>query len=472
MIDCKSIHINCGVVGIYGHREAAQLTYLCLYALQHRGQESAGIVTANGSEFFFHKALGLVSDIFSDANILKRLEGTMAIGHNRYSTTGGNILSNVQPLVMNINTGPIAISHNGNLVNSKSIRSQLMKRGAIFQTTSDSEIIVHLIAKSQKDTITDRVKEAVRQIKGAFSLLILTKDTLMAVRDPKGFRPLCLGEKEGASIVASESCAFDLIGANYIRDIMPGEMITINESGLQSEMIFSPQKPAYCVFEFIYFSRPDSKIFRENVDKTRRKFGKKLAEESPADADIVIAVPDSSNTAALGYARTSNIKFEIGLIRNHYIGRTFIHPIQKQRDFNVRIKFNPVAGVLKDRRVVIVEDSIVRGTTLKYLVKMLRDAGAKEVHIRVSSPPIISPCYYGMDFPTKEELIANNSTVEEIRKFLNVDSLKYFSLKGLLESVENGENSFCTACFSGKYPVPVREHFKKDQYETSPNKTC
>jgi len=462
----SSIHANCGVVGVFGCSEAAQLTYLCLYALQHRGQEGSGIVSSTGRELKFHRAMGLVSDIFSDVNILHELEGAIAIGHNRYSTTGENKIENVQPLVMNLKDGPIAVSHNGNLINSKSLRSTLMKQGSIFQTSSDSEVIVHLIARSQENTLKNRIKEAILQLSGAYSLVLITRNTLAAVRDPKGFRPLCVGKKDSAYIITSESCALDLIEAKYVRDVEPGELIIINENGMHSEMIFKPEKTAACIFEYIYFSRPDSRVFGEYVDKTRRKFGKTLAEEKPADGDIVISVPDSSNTAALGYSQKSNIKFEIGLIRNHYIGRTFIHPIQSERDFNVLIKFNPVGGVLKDRRVVIVEDSIVRGTTLKKLVKMVRDAGSKEVHIRVSSPPIISPCYYGMDFPTKEELIANNKSVEEIRQFLNVDSLEYFSLEGLLDSVENGKTHFCTACFSGEYPIPLKEDFSKDQYES------
>jgi len=461
----SSIHANCGVVGVYGHPDAAQLTYLCLYALQHRGQEGAGIVSSSGTEFKLHRAQGLVSDIFSDVNTLRKLDGSIAIGHNRYSTTGENIIVNIQPLVMSLHDGPIAISHNGNLINSRNIRNDLMSEGSIFQTTSDSEVIVHLMAKSQNNNLKDQVKEAILKVSGAYSLVLMNKNTLVAVRDPKGFRPLCIGEKDGAYIITSESCALDLIEAKYLRDVQPGELIIVDEKGLHSEMIFPPEKTAYCIFEDIYFSRPDSRVFGEYVDKTRRKFGKRLAEEKPANGDIVISVPDSSNTAALGYSQKSNIKFEIGLIRNHYVGRTFIHPIQSQRDSNVLIKFNPVGGVLKDKRVVIVEDSIVRGTTLKKLVKMVRGAGAKEVHIRVSSPPIISPCYYGMDFPTKKELIADNKSVEEIRQFLNVDSLGYFSLEGLMDSVENGKTHFCTACFSGKYPIPLKEDFSKNQYE-------
>lgn len=465
-MDCNSsVKANCGVVGIYGHPEAGQLTYLCLYALQHRGQEGSGIVTSTGREFRSHRAQGLVSDIFSDVNTLKKLIGKIAVGHNRYSTTGGNTPANVQPLIMKLKNGPIAISHNGNLVNAKALRNILMNEGSIFQTSSDSEIIIHLIAKSRKKSFQEKIKEAFEQVSGAYSIVLMTKNTLAAIRDPKGFRPLCIGKKDGAYIITSESCALDLIDAQYIRDVEPGELIIIDKNGLRSSMIFPKEKTAFCIFEYIYFSRPDSKVFGEYVDKTRRKFGKRLAEIKPADGDIVISVPDSSNTAALGYSQRSKLRFEIGLIRNHYIGRTFIHPIQSQRDFNVRIKFNAVGGVLKGRRVVIVEDSIVRGTTLKKLVKMIKKAGAKEVHVRVSSPPIISPCYYGMDFPTKDELIANNKSIEEIRDYLDVDSLEYFPLEDLLGSVEDGETNFCTACFSGKYPLPLNEDFSKNQYE-------
>ncbi len=461
----ESIHSNCGVVGIYGHKDASQLTYLCLFALQHRGQESAGIVSSDGKNFNHLKKRGLVSDIFSDPNTFNKLPGYIAIGHNRYSTTGGDIEANVQPLVMNLKEGPIAISHNGNLVDSSILRAELMDRGSIFQTTTDNEILIHLIARSKKESFSEKVKEAVTKVKGAYTLVIANRNELTAVRDPKGFRPLCIGRKEGAYIFASESCALDLINAKYIRDVKPGEMIVVNEDGFHSEMIFPEEKKAYCIFEYIYFSRPDSKIFGDNVDKTRRRLGKNLATEKPAEGDIVISVPDSSNTAALGYARTSDIKFEIGLIRNHYIGRTFIHPIQKQRDFSVRIKFNPVEGVIKDKRVILIEDSIVRGTTLKKLVNLIKNAGAKEIHVRISSPPIISPCYYGMDFPTKSELIANNKSVEEIRMHMKVDSLEYLTQDGLLKSVENGDNHYCTACFTGEYPVEIKESFSKGQYE-------
>ncbi|MFC1477429.1 amidophosphoribosyltransferase [candidate division KSB1 bacterium] len=461
----KSVRANCGVVGVYGHPDAAKLSYLSLFSLQHRGQESAGVVSSDNGNINIHRGLGLVSDIFSDPAIFQQLSGRIAIGHNRYSTTGGNILENVQPLVMNLGIGPIAVSHNGNLVNSGTLRKNLLDKGSIFQTTSDSEIIIHLIAKSKETGLLERIEDAARQITGAYSLILMTKDSIVALRDPHGFRPLCMGKIGDSIVFASESCAFDLINAEYIRDVKPGEMIAVDETGIHEKMLFPEQRHAFCIFEFIYFSRPDSRIFGEYVDKTRRKFGKNLAKVKPQDADIVISVPDSSNTAALGYANASQTKFEIGLIRNHYIGRTFIHPIQSQRDFNVKIKFNTVGGVLKDKRVIVIEDSIVRGTTLRNLVKLIKNAGAKEVHVRVSSPPIIAPCYYGMDFPTKGELIANNKSVEEIRSYLDVDSLEYFPLDSLVDSVENGRTHYCTACFSGDYPVEIKEDFEKNQYE-------
>ena len=464
----SSLRANCGVVGVCNHPDAAQLSYLSLYALQHRGQESAGIVAANGGKITFHKGQGLVSDIFSDPSIFEKLQGSCAIGHNRYSTTGGNISENVQPIIMNLHDGPIAISHNGNLVNSYELRKKLMESGSIFQTTSDSEIFIHLLAKSEQQCIDEKLKEVMNIVSGAYSLVLMTREKMIAVRDPYGFRPLCIGKMGDSIIFASESCAFDLIGAEYVRDVEPGEIVIADKNGMQSiHSGIKPKRKAYCIFEYIYFSRPDSRVFDEYVDKTRRKFGKRLAQEKPADGDIVISVPDSSNTAALGFAHASKLKFEIGLIRNHYIGRTFIHPIQSQRDFKVKIKFNPVGGVLKDKRVIVVEDSIVRGTTLKQLVKMLREAGAKEVHVRVSSPPIIAPCYYGMDFPTKNELIANNKSVEDIRDYIGADSVEYFPLDALLDCVNNGEKNFCTACFSGEYPVPIQETFSKNQYDVS-----
>ena len=456
----------CGIVGIYGSPEAAVWTYLGLYALQHRGQESSGIASSDGQQIHKHLGMGLVADVFNE-RILKELPGNIAIGHNRYSTTGSSNQQNIGPIVVNQKLGTIGVSHNGNLINAQVLREKLEEEGSIFQTTTDSEVILHLVAKSHRPTLEEKIMEAVQHIRGAFSMVFLSKDKLIAVRDPYGFRPLALGKKGNCFVFASETCAFDLIGATYERDIKCGEMLVVEAEGLKSYQISEPVTPRHCVFEFVYFSRPDSQIFGEYVDKTRRKLGKNLAEEHPCTADIVISVPDSSNTAALGYAARSEAKFEIGLIRNHYVGRTFIHPKQSLRDMNVRIKFNAVGGVVKDRRLVIVDDSIVRGTTLRGLVKRLRNAGAKEVHVRVSSPPIRHPCFYGMDFPTQEELIASKKTVEEIASFLGVDSLSYLSLEKMLAAMphSNGQE-YCTACFSGNYPIPVDEIKSKKPHES------
>ncbi len=455
----------CGVVGVYGSPDAAIWSYLGMYSLQHRGQESAGIASSDGEKVYKHHGMGLVSDVFKQ-EVLDTLPGHIAIGHNRYSTTGSSNVQNIGPIVVNHKLGTIGVAHNGNLVNSKALREQLEERGSIFQTTTDSEVILHLVAKSKGKTIEEKILEATRQIVGAYSLVFMTRKKLIAVRDPQGFRPLALGKKGNSFIFASETCAFDLIGAKYERDVKCGEMLVADENGLKTYNIREDVKPRHCVFEFIYFSRPDSQIFGEYVDKTRRKLGKNLAEEKPADADIVISVPDSSNTAALGYASRSDAKFEIGLIRNHYVGRTFIHPRQSLRDINVRIKFNTVGGVVKDRKLVIVDDSIVRGTTLKGLVKRLRSAGAKEVHVRVSSPPIRYPCFYGMDFPTTEELIATQKDVNEIAVHLGVDSVEYMSLDQMLNAMprDNGQD-YCTACFSGVYPIKIEEEQLKDRNE-------
>jgi amidophosphoribosyltransferase len=454
----------CGIIGIWGHPEASEMAYLGLYSLQHRGQESAGIVSTDGKKVYSHQGRGLVNDVFSSSEIISKLEGHIAIGHNRYSTTGSDQEVNVQPLLVRYKDGPLALGHNGNLVNSRTLRYKLQNEGAIFQTSMDSEIIIHLIARSKKKTLYERVKEALLQTKGAYSLVIIDKQTLLAARDPFGIRPLALGAFKEGYIVASETCAMDLVDADYIRDVNPGELLIIDKKGIRSESLGKSHRRGHCIFEYIYFSRPDSRIFGEYVDKTRRKLGKQLAEEHPADADIVISVPDSSNTAALGYAHKSEMKFEIGLIRNHYIGRTFILPHQQIRHFNVKLKFNPVGGVLKGKRVVIVEDSIVRGTTLRILTQLLKRAGAEEVHVRVSSPPIRHPCYYGMDFPTQEELIASRMSVEEIRHHLEVDSLCYLSLEGLLKSVPE-RRGYCTACFGGDYPIPIDHEFTKTQHE-------
>lgn len=455
----------CGVIGIYGHSEAAEMAYLGLYALQHRGQEGCGIVSSDGKHFYKHLGQGLVNEVFSRPEIMDGLPGHIAIGHNRYSTTGSDQLINVQPIVVNSKDGPLAIGHNGNLVNYHALREVLQQQGAIFQTTTDSEIIIHLLARSQKTSFLDRLKDSLNTIQGAFSLVILTKDKLIAARDPFGFRPLAFGRLGETFIVASETCAFDLLGAEYVRDVEPGEILIFDQNGMHSEIFAVSSQRKYCIFEFIYFSRPDSRIFGECVDKTRRKFGKRLVEEHPAEADIVISIPDSSNTAALGYSHRSGIRFELGMIRNHYIGRTFIEPRQEIRNFSVKVKFNPVEGVLKDRRVVVVEDSIVRGTTLRTLTQFIRKAGAKEVHVRVSSPPIRFPCYYGMDFPTREELIASSKTVEEIRAFLQVESLGYLSLEGMLSCVPGKGSDYCTACFDGAYAIPITETFEKDHFE-------
>ncbi|HOC88737.1 MAG TPA: amidophosphoribosyltransferase [bacterium] len=457
---------NCAVVGVYGTTEASRLAYLALYAQQHRGQESSGIVASDGRRVNRHVGRGLVADVFSDQALFATLGGHMAIGHNRYSTTGASHLVNAQPLVANFREGPFAVSHNGNFTNAGELRRRLEEQGSLFQTTTDTEVVLHLIARSRAQDMTARIAEALLQIEGAYSLVMMCNGRIYAARDPHGVRPLCLGHKEGSWFVASETCALDLLRAEIVRDIEPGELIEIHDGVVESHR-FAPLTPRHaCIFEFVYFSRPDSRIFNENVDRVRRRLGKNLALESPVDADIVISVPDSSNTAAVGYARRTGIKFELGLIRNHYVGRTFIHPQQDMRDFNVRIKFNPVKGVLQDRRVVVIEDSIVRGTTLRQLVSLIRQAGAREVHVRVSSPPIISPCYYGMDFPSTNELIAAHKSVTEIRDYLKCDSLAYLSLEGLLKSVVHDQDGFCAACFTGNYPIPVEDDYSKQVHES------
>ncbi len=456
---------NCAVVGVSGAAEASRLAYLALYAQQHRGQESSGIVASDGKRVSRHVGRGLVADVFSDPALFYQLSGHLAIGHNRYSTTGSSHLINAQPLLANFREGPFAISHNGNFTNSAVLRRQLEEQGSLFQTSTDTEVVPHLIARSREHTLPERIADALRQLLGAYSLVMMCNDRIYAARDPHGFRPLCLGKKDGVWFVVSETCALDLLRAETVRDIEPGELIEIHE-GRVTSFRFAPPAPRHaCIFEFVYFARPDSRIYDENVDRVRRKLGKNLALESPAEADIVISVPDSSNTAAVGYSRRTGIKFELGLIRNHYVGRTFIHPQQDMRDFSVRVKFNTVKGVLQGRRVVVVEDSIVRGTTLRQLVSLIRQAGAREIHVRVSAPPILSPCYYGMDFPSKTELIANNNSLEEIREYIQADSLAYLSLEGLLASVSHEAGGYCTACFTGDYPVPVEEAYNKLVHE-------
>jgi amidophosphoribosyltransferase len=451
------VHDKCGVVGIFGNAKAAELTYFGLYSLQHRGQESAGIVTSNNGTIHLHKGMGQVSDVFARQETMHQLSGRIAVGHTRYSTTGASSLINIQPFIITNRSRYLAIAHNGNLTNALTLRTRLDASGSIFQTTSDTEIILHLVAKSKKATRIERICDALSTVRGAFSLLFLTEDSIVAARDPRGFRPLCLGKFRGSYVVASETCAFDIIGARYIRDIEPGEVLEISDRGLKSYFPMKRSKHAFCIFEYIYFARPDSKVFGENVDKIRRRLGRQLALEHPVEADIVIGIPDSANTATLGFAEESGIRFEIGLIRNHYVGRTFIDPQQDIRDLDVKVKFNPVKGVLKGQRIVVVDDSIVRGTTSKKLVKLIRDAGAKEIHFRVSSPPIISPCFFGIDMPTKQELIGSYMSVRKIEEYLEVDSLRYLSLEGMLSISSLPDTHFCSSCFSGKYPMKTPE---------------
>jgi len=442
---------ECGVFGIYGNPHAANLTYLGLYSLQHRGQESAGIASSDGEHIYRYAGMGEVNDVFNQEHI-DNLAGSMAIGHNRYSTTGSSYLRNAQPFRATSVLGPIVLSHNGNLTNAGTIRHDLEKKGHIFQTTIDSEVIVHLMARSEKDDVMDALIFSLKQIKGAYSLLVMNRDRLFAVRDPHGFRPLSLGRLDDSWVVASETCAFDIIGATYERDVKPGELLEITSSGIRSFFPFEKQDESLCIFEYIYFSRPDSKIFGESVYDMRIKLGRMLAKQSPVEADIVVPIPDSSNCAALGFSKESGIPFELAMIRSHYIGRTFIEPTQKIRDLGVKLKFNVVASVVKDKRIVVVDDSIMRGTTMRKIIKMFRNAGAKEVHVRISAPPTKFPCYYGIDIPTHSELIAATHTIEEIRKYLRVDSISYMTIDTLIEAVDAPSQKFCTACFDGYYP--------------------
>ncbi len=452
-------HDECGVFGVFGHPEAANLTYLGLYALQHRGQESAGIVSSTGNDLFMHKAMGEVEEIFQP-RVLARLPGSSAIGHTRYSTAGDKALLNVQPIMIDCNKGKMAVAHNGNLTNASDWRRKLEHRGSIFQTNSDTEVIVHLVARSQARNLSAALGDALNQVEGAYSLVVLTADELYAVRDPRGFRPLALGRIEGQNgevtwLVASETCAFDLLNAQYVRDIEPGEMLRISRAGLES-IHFSPPKPhQFCIFEHVYFSRPDSTVFGRSVNESREMLGRLLAREHPVEADMIVPIPDSGVPAAIGFALESKIPFRMGLIRNHYIGRTFIEPSQAIRNFGVKLKLNPVRSLIAGKRVVLIDDSIVRGTTSRKLVRMVREAGAKEVHMRISCPPTVSPCYYGVDTPTKEELIASSNTPEEIRKYLGADSLGYLSLPGLRQAVNDTAGNFCTSCYTGVYPTDL-----------------
>ncbi len=454
LITPDKFHDECAVFGIYGHKEAANLTYLGLYALQHRGQEGSGIVSGDGEHFYIEKAMGLVADIFTKA-VLKRLPGHMAIGHNRYSTAGSSDLKNVQPLTVNFAMGNLALAHNGNLINATMLRNELEAYGAIFQSTTDSEVMIHLIAHSRADSLLSRVIDALNQVRGAFSVVLMTDQGIIAARDPHGFRPLCLGRLRDSWLVASETCAFDLIGAESVREIEPGELVVLDDRGVTSYRPFSKAEPAMCVFEYVYFARPDSRIFGANaVYLTRKALGRQLAQEARVEADVVIPVPDSGVPAALGFSEGSGIPFENGLIRNHYIGRTFIEPEQAIRHFGVKIKLNAVPEVLEGKRVVVVDDSIVRGTTSRKIVKMIRQAGAREVHMRISSPPIVSPCFYGIDTPTKRELIGSSHTIQETKKYITADSLAYLSLEGMLKAAPGHPQQYCTACFTENYPIP------------------
>ena len=454
---------QCGIVGIFGHPEAANLVYLSLYALQHRGQEAAGIVSAKDGVFISHRDLGLVADVFSE-DIIRKLEGTAAIGHNRYSTTGQTLLKNTQPLVVEYGGGGLAVAHNGNLTNSAGIRERLQDRGAIFQSTVDTEVLIHLIAASRAERTIDRIIDALLEVRGAYSLLFLTPNALVAARDPNGFRPLVLGRIKDAVIVTSETCALDLIAATYEREIEPGEVLRISAAGVESFNPFSPAPTTRCIFEYIYFARPDSRVFGRSVYEVRKQLGRRLAQEQPVEADMVIPVPDSGVPAALGFAEYAGLPFEMGLIRNHYVGRTFIEPQEAIRHFGVRVKLNAQADVLQDKRVVVVDDSIVRGTTSRKIVNMVRNAGAREVHVRISSPPTIGSCFYGVDTPTKQELIASSNPVEGIRQFITADSLGFLSERGLYSFLQPGDrNGFCAACFTGRYPVPPTDQGRTHQ---------
>jgi amidophosphoribosyltransferase len=450
----------CGIFGIYPHKEASKITYLGLYALQHRGEEAAGIVSRNGKKVYLHKSQGLVSDVF-DERILSGLRGELAVGHVRYSTTGSSNIKNTQPFYVRSKIGEIAIAHNGNLINARELRNSLEEKGALFQTTMDSEVIVHLLAHSPKKGHQDAMVWSLSQLQGAYSLVMMFDDILVGARDTFGFRPLCLGRLGDAYILASETCALDLTGAQYIRDIEPGEIVFIYKDRVESIKPFKETRCAFCIFEYIYFARPDSDIFEHNVYMSRFQLGQQLAREFPKEADIVMPIPDSGVYAALGFSRASGIPFEMGMIRNHYIGRTFIQPKQLTRDFRVKVKLNPVKNILKDKIVIVIEDSIVRGTTSKARIKTLRQAGAKEVHMRISCPPLKYPCFYGIDFPTEKELIAAKHSIDWIRDFIGVDSLEYLSLDGMLNSMPLPKDKFCTACFNGEYPIKLAKKLSK-----------
>ena len=456
---------ECGVCGIYDHKDASKLSYFGLYALQHRGQESAGIASSNGEKVRLYKNMGLVPEVFSE-DILQDLEGSQAIGHVRYSTTGASNVVNTQPLVVSHKGQTIAVAHNGNLTNSITLRNHLESQGSIFQTTMDSEVVLHLLARPSHLDFEEALQETFRSMKGAYSMLLMTKDRLIAVRDPDGFRPLCIGKlNNGGYIVASETCALDLVDAAYIRDVEPGEVLVFHNGEMRSIFPWSKQNPHFCIFELVYFARPDSAIFGCSVYSARKRMGEILAREAKIDADFVMPFPDSGNYCAIGYSQASGIPLEMGVIRNHYVGRTFIQPTQSMRDFNVKVKLNPVRGFLEGKRVIIVEDSIIRGTTGKSRVRALRDAGAKEVHMVISCPPTRHACFYGIDFPSESQLIANNKTIDEIAQYLGLDSLHYLSLEGMVEATGLPMDNFCLACFNANYPIAPDRSFCKEALE-------
>ncbi len=450
----------CGIFGIANHKDAAKLTYLGLYALQHRGEESAGIVTRHCKKLLSYKGMGLVGDIFNK-DVLKNLKGDIAVGHTRYSTTGSTTTKNIQPFYIKHKKENLTIAHNGNLINTAELHGQLEKNGAIFQTTMDSEIIAHLFTHSNEKNYKKLISNMLCQLQGAYSLVMLLNDVLIGARDPFGWRPLCIGKLNESYVLASETCALDLIQAEYIRDVEPGEIVFISKKGIECLKPPKEHKKSFCVFEYIYFSRPDSNIFGSNVYLTRKQLGRQLAKEHPVDCDLVMSIPDSGNYAAVGYAEALKKPCEVGMIRNHYVGRTFIQPSQFIRDFKVKVKLNPIKEVLKGKKIAVIEDSIVRGTTSRARIKALRDAGAKEIHMRVTCPPLKYPCFFGIDFPTKKELIASNQTIKEIAKHLGLDSLEYISLEGMLKSMKQPDNDFCTACFNGKYPVKLPKKLSK-----------
>jgi len=456
----------CGVFGVYGNRDAARIAYFGLYALQHRGQESAGMLVFDGERCLSHRGPGLVSDVFPE-RVLATLTGHVALGHVRYSTTGSPSTRNIQPFIVEHQRDTIAIAHNGNLTNVRTLRRELEKAGSIFQTTADSEIIIQLMVRSAATAPEERLAEALGRVRGAYSLALFARDSLIAARDPFGFRPLCLGRMRNAHVIASETCALDIIGATYVRDIEPGEILVINTDGLRSLHPLPPARGGCCVFEHIYFARPDSDVFGCSVYATRKALGRALAREHPADADMVIGIPDSGLYAALGYAEESHLPFEMGIIRNHYIGRTFIQPFQHMREIGARLKLNPIRDLIRGKRIVVVEDSIVRGTTGRMRISALRDAGAREIHLRISCPPIAHPCFYGIDFPTRDELIAASRSVEDIGRFISVDSIGYLSLDGMRRALPLPPDRWCTACFSGDYPDPVEGRMDKHDLEVN-----